>query len=162
VALGSNIPPRAEALRKALSLLGRLPETALKAVSQIYETEPLGGPPQGPFLNAAALVETRLDPEALLAACLAIENKLGRKRDGRNSPRTIDLDIIFYDEITAALPGLELPHPRFRERGFVLQPLADIIPGFEDPVTGERVADLLRKWVQAGGSPAKGREFTTD
>jgi 2-amino-4-hydroxy-6-hydroxymethyldihydropteridine diphosphokinase len=159
VAMGSNIPPRRAALVKALSLLERPREIRIKARSRIFETEPQGGPPQGPFLNAAVLLETGLAPLDLLGRCLAVEREMGRVREGRDFPRIIDLDIIFYDNIQVDLPGLEIPHPRFRERGFVLQPLADIIPCFEDPVTNETVGNLLLRWVRAGGSPAAGSEF---
>jgi len=161
VALGSNIPPRGAALLEAASLIGRLPETTVTARSGIYETEPVGGPRQGLFLNAALLVETGLGPSPLLEHFHKIENKMGRERRGRNFPRAIDLDIIFYGDRTVRLPGLEIPHPRFRQRGFVLQPLADIIPRFEDPITGRSVKDLFEDWVRSGGRPAAGRDFAT-
>ena len=160
VALGSNIPPRMALLREALSLMERLPGTRLADRSLVYETEPAGGPPQGLFLNAAVLLETALGPERLLKKLNDVEASLGRVRDGeRNLPRPIDLDIIFYGRRAIRRPDLEIPHPRFRERGFVLQPLADIIPGFQDPVTRVTVTDLLDRWISTGGRPAAGREF---
>jgi len=160
VALGSNIPPRMALLREALFLMEKLPETRLADRSKVYETEPAGGPPQGLFLNAAVLLETALEPERLLKKLNDVEADLGRVRGGeKNLPRPIDLDIIFYGRRAIIRPDLEIPHPRFQERGFVLQPLADIIPWFQDPVTRATVTDLLDRWISAGGRPATGRKF---
>jgi len=159
IALGSNIPPREAALCRAIESVDRLRLTGVVGCSRLYETEPVGGPPQGHYLNAAALVETSLTPVELLEELLRIEKKEGRQRTVRNAPRTIDLDIIFYSDSIVDLPKLSIPHPRFGERGFVLQPLADIIPGFIDPLSKEKVSDLLDRWIRAGGKPARGREF---
>ena len=159
VAIGSNIPPRMAALREAVRQIGQFPLTELSGMSRVYETKPAGGPPQGLFLNAALSVETSLPPSTLLQELQGVENRLGRLRRGRNFPRTIDLDIIIYGDLTLADPTLRIPHPRFRERGFVLQPLADIIPDFVDPVTNETVKTLLGRWIRKGGRLDVGRSF---
>jgi len=159
IALGSNIPPREAALRAAIESMGRLEHTEVIRCSRLYETEPVGGPPQGVYFNAAALIETSLTPGELLDSLLRIEKKQGRHRTVQNGPRTIDLDIIFYGESIIDEPSLVIPHARFAERGFVLQPLADIIPRFIDPRSKGKVSDLLEAWIRSGGEPVEGREF---
>lgn len=151
VALGSNLAPRRRFLAKAKERISGLKGCTLLEKSRVYETVPLGGPPQGMFLNAAVWVDVTLPAEELLNALLNIENALGRKRLERNAPRTIDLDLIFYGDLISKDPGIEIPHPRFRERGFVLLPLHDIIPGFVDPETGKTVRLLLEEWRRADG-----------
>ena len=151
VALGSNIPPRRNHLIRALEAIDSTPGIRILERSRIYETEPVGGPPQGLYLNAAVTVETVHAPLDLLRMLLGIEKEMGRRRAERNEPRIIDLDIIFYGDLILDDPLLELPHSRFRERGFVLLPLNDIIPGFVDPETGKTVSDLLGTWQSAGG-----------
>ncbi len=103
-------------------------EIKVQSVSPLYETAPLGGPKQGPFLNACALLETALLPEELLEKMQEIENALGRVREERWGPRLIDLDILTYEGSLINTPTLELPHPRLAERDFVLIPLFDIAP----------------------------------
>jgi 2-amino-4-hydroxy-6-hydroxymethyldihydropteridine diphosphokinase len=159
VALGSNIPPRRQFLSRALGLMNRAAGIRVLSLSRVYETEPEGGARQGPYLNAAALIETVLPPEFLLNEVERIEKKMGRTGKGLGESRTIDIDIILYDQEQVDRPGLMIPHPRFRERGFVLQPLADIIPRFVDPVTKRTVADLLRGWIRDGGHPVDGRRI---
>jgi 2-amino-4-hydroxy-6-hydroxymethyldihydropteridine diphosphokinase len=151
IALGSNIPPRKNHLIRALEAIDSIPGIRILDRSRIYETEPVGGPPQGLYLNAAVTVETVHAPPDLLRRLLGIEKEMGRIRTEKNEPRIIDLDIIFYDDLTQNDPFLELPHSRFRERGFVLLPLNDILPGFTDPETGRTVAELLDAWRSAGG-----------
>ena len=151
VALGSNIAPRRDHLIRALQAIESFGDLRILDRSRIYETEPIGGPPQGLYLNAAVAVETVLAPLDLLDLLLRIEKEMGRNRSRRNDPRIIDLDLIFYDDLILDDPLLGLPHPRFRERGFVLQPLNDILPGFVDPETGKTVADLFDAWRSAGG-----------
>ena len=142
VALGSNLGDRRAHLDFAVShletLLGRL------LVSAYYETVPVGlSGPQSLFLNAAAVGETTLSARALLDAFLAIEHERGRARPRPNMSRTLDLDLILFGDAVINEPGLIVPHPRFRARRFVLEPLASIAPALRDPVTGQLVADLL-------------------
>ncbi len=96
------------------------------------------------FLNAVAEVETELLPRQLLARCLTVERKLKRRRTVRNGPRNIDIDVLFYADAVIQTRDLELPHPRYRERRFVLRPLADLAPELRDPLTGHTVSELLR------------------
>jgi len=144
--LGSNLGRRRENLEAALAALASRPGTRVLAVSPLIETEPVGGPPgQGPYLNGAARVETDLAPEALLAELQAIERALGRREGPRWGPRPVDLDILLYGDTVLETPALTVPHPRLRERRFVLAPLAAIAPDARDPVTGLAVRDLLAR-----------------
>jgi len=141
--LGSNLGDRAAALGRARVLLqGRGFETLSR--SSTWLTEPVGGPPQGWFLNEVLGGETALSPEELLAACLATEKELGRVRGERFGPRTIDIDILFYGDLRRDSPGLVLPHPRLHERLFVLAPLAEIAPRLRHPVLGLTAASRIR------------------
>ena len=130
LALGSNLGNRRANLASALRDLGRDPGTRVIAVSSLYATEPIGLPGAPEFLNAAAKIETRRDPESLLELCLAIETQLGRVRSGRTESRPIDLDLLVYGSERRAGSRLTLPHPRMRERAFVLFPLAEIAPEY--------------------------------
>ena len=142
ISLGSNLGERAEYLAKALRRLEREP-VSLSAVSPLYETAPVGGPPQGFFLNACASFDTVLAPASLLRRLQAVETALGRRRCERWGPRTIDLDLLLYEKVIMHTPALKLPHPRLAERIFVLRPLADIAPNLEVPGTGKTVRALL-------------------
>jgi 2-amino-4-hydroxy-6-hydroxymethyldihydropteridine diphosphokinase len=124
LALGSNLGDRAGHLRAAV---GALPD--VEACSGVYETEPVGGPEdQGPYLNMAVRLATELSPPELLAVCHEVEEQRGRERIVHWGPRTLDCDIIWMDGIELDEPGLHVPHPRFRERAFVLAPLAEVAP----------------------------------
>ena len=101
--------------------------------------------PQPLFLNAAAVGDTKLSAPAILDVLLAIEQGFGRERPYERAPRTIDLDLIFYGDQVIEMPGLSVPHPRFRERMFVLEPLAELAPDWVDPVTGMTISQLLSK-----------------
>lgn len=146
LALGSNLGNRDAHLRGALASLGALLQD-LRA-STVHVTAPVGVAPQPDFLNMAAVGRTALAPEALLAELLAIEARAGRTRPHPGAPRTLDLDLIFHGETVLDAPGLTLPHPRFRERWFVLAPLAEVAGDWRDPVTGLRVADLLARLAE--------------
>jgi 2-amino-4-hydroxy-6-hydroxymethyldihydropteridine diphosphokinase len=156
VGLGSNLGDRRANLAGALEAFARHPALAgrveLARASLAYETDPVGPPGQGPYLNAAATLRTDLPPERLLAAFLDIERAAGRDRSTelRNGPRTLDLDLLLDGATILDRPGLTLPHPRLRERGFVLIPLAEIAPGAIDPVSGESVQSLLLRLPTPG------------
>ncbi len=142
--LGSNLGDREAAIEGALAGLATRGFRVTRR-SSLWLTEPVGGPPQGWFLNAVAEGETALRPDALLEACLATEREWGRVRAERNGPRTIDVDILLFGEERHDGPGLVLPHPRLHERRFVLAPLAEIAPGRVHPVLGLTVAELLAR-----------------
>lgn len=125
LALGSNLGDRLQHLRDAVRRLGARDGIDVARSSRIYETEPVG-PPQPPYLNAVLEVETTLTPRELLEACQAVEDALGRVRAERWGPRTIDVDVLTYDELTVDEPDLVIPHPRMHERGFVLVPLGEL------------------------------------
>ena len=137
VGLGANLGDREATLRRALELLDARPGVDVVAVSSFRETDPVGYLDQPPFVNAAAALEIQLTPRELLDALLAVERELGRTRDGpRFGPRTIDLDLLVYEDETLDEPGLVLPHPRLHERRFVLEPLAEIAPDLVVPGRG--------------------------
>ncbi len=135
--LGSNLGDRADMIRTALARLSDEYGVGIEKVSSFIETDPVGGPPQGRFINAVARVRTELTPQALLSAVMDIERQLGRVRGVPNGPRTIDIDILLYDSITVSTETLTIPHPRMRDRAFVMTPLREIQPdltgtGFHD------------------------------
>jgi 2-amino-4-hydroxy-6-hydroxymethyldihydropteridine diphosphokinase len=136
VGLGANLGNREDTIRHAVDLLGSHPEVDLLAVSTLRETEPWGPVEQPPFLNGAAAVETSLEPRALLDVLLDVERRLGRVRDERWGPRTIDLDLLLYGDTVVDEPGLTVPHPRLRERAFALEPLLELDPDLVVPGQG--------------------------
>lgn len=112
-------------------------------VSSLYETAPWGKAGQADFLNQVLLIQTNLDPQHLLKAILRIEEKGGRIRTWKNAPRTIDIDILFYNDLILDEPGLTIPHPRITERRFVLEPLNEISPEFQHPLFRKTISRLL-------------------
>ena len=128
IALGSNIDDPEAHVKRAFDDLAALPRTRVLARSKLHRTRPVGYADQPDFVNAMALVETALEPRALLDELLAIEKRHGRVRTIPNGPRTLDLDIILYGDRTIDEPGLKVPHPRAREREFVMAPLREVWP----------------------------------
>lgn len=144
IALGSNLGDRERYLRDAVSALSlSLSDIRL---STFHETDPVGVGEQPRFLNAAVIGHTTLSARALLAQMLDIERQHGRERSHPGAARTLDLDLILYGDVVIDEPGLLVPHPRFRERRFVLEPLAEIAGEWIDPVTGRSVSELLTRW----------------
>lgn len=128
IAIGSNLGDRSTNIERSLAALGELPGVDVVRVSTVIETDPVGPPGQGPYLNAAAAIDTSLDPFELLECMLGVEHWLGRdrSREQRWGPRTIDLDLLAHGDTVLETPNLTLPHPRLHERDFVLRPLAEI------------------------------------
>jgi 2-amino-4-hydroxy-6-hydroxymethyldihydropteridine diphosphokinase len=143
IALGSNVGDRRATLTSALDALA--PWVHDLHASSFYDTPYIGSEIQPSVLNAAAVGVSALAAHALLERLLAIEQDFGRTRPYGGAPRTLDLDVILYGDAVIDEPGLVVPHPRFRERRFVLEPLAEIAPGWRDPVTGHSIAELLRR-----------------
>ena len=143
IGLGSNLGDREGNLRDALELMNAEPSITVRRVSSFIDTQPVGGPPQGSYLNAVAEVETALEPRELLDALQRIERSLGRVRTVRWGPRTIDLDIVLLGDAVVDEPGLEIPHPRMHEREFVLRPLCELAPGALHPRLRKTAAELL-------------------
>ncbi|MFY9288705.1 MAG: 2-amino-4-hydroxy-6-hydroxymethyldihydropteridine diphosphokinase [Alphaproteobacteria bacterium] len=143
LALGSNMGDRMAALRQAVAALE--PYITNVETSQVYETDPLYVTDQPAFLNAALIGETKLPPLVLLWAIKDLESELGRQPTFHYGPRTLDIDILFYDDQSYVTPELTLPHARMAEREFVLRPLADIAPNWKHPQTGLTVKDMLKQ-----------------
>ena len=134
VGLGANLGDRMATMRAATQELSRV--ASVEGRSRVYETAPVGGPAQPPFLNAALIVAYEGEPLALLDALLAIEARFGRIRTERWGPRVLDLDILWIDGIAIDTPRLVVPHPRLNERAFALAPLLELVPDARDPRTG--------------------------
>lgn len=143
IALGSNLGDSRAILEAALETLAATPDITLKARSSWYQTKAIG-PPQPDYLNGCALLQVQTSPQQLLETLLGIEAKFGRIRRERWGPRSLDLDLLLYDDLILETPTLQLPHPRMRERAFVLVPLAQIAPDWIEPVSGIAIAQLLQ------------------
>ena len=143
IGVGSNVGDRAEFCRQAIAALGEATGVTIDGVSSLYETSPIGGPPQRSFVNLVVRVNTDLEPRALLELCQLIEHALGREpSDIRWGPRVVDLDILLFGDEKLNDPDLEIPHPRMGQRRFVLVPLLEIDPNVADP-WGYRYEDLM-------------------
>lgn len=136
IGLGANLGQRLTTLREAKARIARV--ASVVASSHVWETVPVGGPPQPNFLNGALLVDWDGLPIDLLDALLAIEQEHGRVREVRNGPRTLDLDVLWIDGQSVDDPRLVVPHPRLHERAFAVAPLLEVVPDAIDPRTGER------------------------
>lgn len=143
IGLGSNIEPRDTYLNEAIQMLERNPKINLEKQSSIYETAPVGYTEQDSFLNMVIEINTSLKSIDLLKVCQEVEQEFGRKRTIKNGPRTIDLDILFYNREYRYSEILQLPHPRIHERAFVLVPLCEIASDLSMPTSGMPVSDLL-------------------
>jgi 2-amino-4-hydroxy-6-hydroxymethyldihydropteridine diphosphokinase len=143
VGIGSNVGERELFCRDAVEALGETNGVVIQAVSSLYETEPVGGPPQRSFVNLVVKIATELSPRRLLDVCKGIEERMGREpSDIHWGPRVVDLDLLLYGDEKVNEPELEIPHPRIKERRFVLVPLLEIDADVTDP-WGDRYADGL-------------------
>ena len=139
--LGSNLGERLDILQQAVNLLGAEPGVRPIASSRVWETDPVGGPPQPDYLNAVLLVETDLTPFALLDLSQRVERELGREREVRWGPRIVDIDLLLFGDQQLDVPLLTLPHPRMTSRAFVLLPLLELDPAAHLP-DGTRLVDV--------------------
>ncbi|MEL4898401.1 2-amino-4-hydroxy-6-hydroxymethyldihydropteridine diphosphokinase [Crocosphaera sp. Alani8] len=140
IALGSNLGDSLNILETTITLLSQHPSIELISHSSCYQTTPIG-PPQPDYLNSCATLKTSLTPENLLQTLLAIEQKFGRVRREKWGPRTLDLDLLLYDDLVLNTPSLEIPHPRMLERAFVLFPLNEIATGWVHPVSKKTIQE---------------------
>ena len=143
ISLGSNMGTRRNTLREAIDRLAQVDGITLLLTSSFYVTEPVDFLEQPEFINAAVAIETELEPEVLLDRLQEIEQTLGRVRDIDKGPRTLDLDLLLYDDQIISTERLQVPHPRMSERRFVLTPLAEIVPDWAFPETGTSINTML-------------------
>ena len=160
ISIGSNIGDRFQHVKDAIQALHSHHSVSVRMVSSVYETAPVGYTDQADFLNVVIAVETQLAAQQLLEVCQQIEQQLGRVRDVRWGPRTVDLDILLYNHDNIETERLIVPHPRMHERAFVLTPLLEIAPTVAHPVTGKRYSeeaavldgdDDVRIWQEVNG-----------
>ena len=149
IAMGTNIDNRFQNLQDAVDALSHVPLLKVLSVSKVYETVPVGYLDQQDFLNAVVKVDTDITPEALLGVCLGIEAGMGRIRNIKNGPRIIDLDLLLYGQEIRNTDFLTLPHPRMREREFVLRPLLDVYKDFDltdcIKLNGEGIKEYIKR-----------------
>lgn len=151
IGLGSNLANPKQQVLKALEALGALPETTLLARSRLYGARPQGPQDQPDYVNACAIVETRLSPDALLAALQQLEMEMGKVKKRHWGERVIDLDLLLYDQQVVQTPNLTVPHPWLHQRDFVLIPLAEIAPDWQVPGKGSvqsLLATLLETFIE--------------
>ncbi len=154
IALGSNLGNSLATLESSLTVLNQIPGIRLQATSGWYQTKPVGNlTPQPDYLNGCALLSLKQTPEELLVILQAIELQFGRVRTAKNAARTLDLDLLLYDDLILNSPNLTIPHPRMSERAFVLVPLAEIAPDWIEPVSGVKIAQLWRSVDTSGVKP---------
>ena len=158
IGLGSNLGDRRATIEAAVGAIAELPGVAVVARSRLWQTDPVGGPPQPDYYNAAIAVRSRMPFDRLMGELLSIEERFGRIRGEKNAPRTLDLDLLWIDGQGLRIsepgaPDLEVPHPRLHERPFALIPLLEVAPGAADPTTGKRYADVLAELGTAGVVP---------
>jgi 2-amino-4-hydroxy-6-hydroxymethyldihydropteridine diphosphokinase len=144
IALGSNLGDSCTLVENALETLAQAQGITLKARSSWYQTLPIG-PPQPDYINGCALLEVQVTPQELLETLQDIEAQFGRDRQEHWGPRTLDLDLLLFDDLILDMPSLQIPHPRMRERAFVLVPLAEIAPNWIEPVSGKAIAQLVQR-----------------
>lgn len=144
IALGSNLGDSSAILEAAIVMLAKTPGITVTSQSSWYQTAPVG-PPQPDYLNGCVIIDVQLTPQDLLQTTLSIEKQFGRERPERWGPRTLDLDILLFDNLIIDTPTLQIPHPRMSERAFVLVPLAEIAPDWLEPVSGCAIAQLVQR-----------------
>lgn len=144
IALGSNIGDSVATLAAAIEELSAIPGVQLVAISSWYRTKAVG-PPQPDYINGCIILQAKLSPQELIETLLATERKFGRVRQQRWGPRSLDLDILLYNDLIIDSPKLQIPHPRMYERAFVLVPLAEIAPDWVDPISGFTMKELVKK-----------------
>ncbi len=143
IALGSNLGDSHTILAEAVKTIAQTTGITLQVRSSWYQTAPVG-PPQPNYLNGCVLLKVQLTPQELLATLVKIEAQFGRTRQQRWGPRTLDLDLLLFDDLILDTPTLQLPHPRMTERAFVLVPLAEIAPDWVEPVSGKAIIELVQ------------------
>jgi 2-amino-4-hydroxy-6-hydroxymethyldihydropteridine diphosphokinase len=149
LSVGANEGSREQAVLRASYRLDQLPGIRVTRLSALYETEPVGAGFSGSFINAVCIIETDLSPRPLLDRCEALEREFGRLVKG-GGDRPLDIDIILYDDFISSEPALLIPHPRYRQRSFVLVPLAETAPDLCDPTDGRRIGEILRGFSGGG------------
>ncbi|MBW4621768.1 MAG: 2-amino-4-hydroxy-6-hydroxymethyldihydropteridine diphosphokinase [Cyanosarcina radialis HA8281-LM2] len=143
IALGSNLGDSKTILEQAISTLDETPQIVVRSLSSWYQTTAVG-PVQPDYLNGCAILEVQLTPEELLATLLKIEDRFDRTRHERWGPRTLDLDLLLFDDLILDAPALQIPHPRMTQRAFVLVPLAEIAPDWIEPISQKAIAELVK------------------
>ena len=149
IALGSNLGDSLAILEAAIETLDRIPGIKVILVSSWYQTKAIG-PPQPDYVNGCILVQVEQEPHSLLEILSNIEKQFGRIRQQKWGPRTLDLDLLLYDDLILETSTLQIPHPRMRERAFVLAPLAEIVPRWVEPVSGKTIEELVKAVDCAG------------